>query len=85
VSFSDIGTETVLLAFNDMPPVSLSFELALSPDADMREGMKQSKNVEQPQNHSNNHDCIQDGLDRSLHGYQVDQPKQNTDYDQSDQ
>jgi hypothetical protein len=55
--------------------------IALSPHADVGEGMKQSKNVQQPQNHDNNHDRIQDGLDRSLHWYQVDQPKQNADYD----
>jgi hypothetical protein len=45
--------------------------------------MKNAKDVQKPQNHGNNHDRIQDGLDRSLHRYQVDKPKQNADYDQS--
>jgi hypothetical protein len=72
----------LLFAFNDRPPIFLSFRLALSHHTDMGEGMKQSKNAEQPQNHSNNHDCMQDGLNRSLHWYQVDQPKQDTGYDQ---
>jgi hypothetical protein len=60
-------------------------QACLRPDADVGEGMKKAKDVQQPQNHGNNHNCIQDGLDRSLHWYQVDQPEQDTDYDQSDQ
>jgi hypothetical protein len=55
----------------------------LRPHADVREGMKKSEDVQKPQDHGNNHDRIQDGLDRSLHRYQVDKPKQNADYDQS--
>jgi hypothetical protein len=45
--------------------------------------MKNAKDVQKPQNHGNNDDRIQDGFDRSLHWYQVDQPKQNADYNQS--
>jgi hypothetical protein len=44
--------------------------------------MKKSKNVQEPQNYGDHHDCVQDGLNRSLHWYQVDQPKQNSHDDQ---
>ena len=46
--------------------------------------MKKPKNVEKPKNRADHHDCIQDGLNRSLHWYEaVDQPKQNTYHDQN--
>jgi hypothetical protein len=44
--------------------------------------MEQTKNVQKPQDHDDNDDRIQDGLDRSLHRYQIDQPEQDTDYHQ---
>jgi hypothetical protein len=45
--------------------------------------MKKSKNVQKPHNRGDHYDCIQNGLDRSLHWYEaVDQPKQNTHDDQ---
>jgi hypothetical protein len=45
--------------------------------------MKQSKNIQEPQDDSDDHDSIQYRLDGSLHGYKaVDQPKQNTHNDQ---
>jgi hypothetical protein len=48
------------------------------PDPDIRETMKQSKRIQKPQHHNDDHDSIQDGLNRSLHWYEsVDQPKQN--------
>ena len=46
--------------------------------------MKESKNVQEPQNRTDHHDCVQNGLNRSLHWYEaVDQPKQNTHHDQN--
>jgi hypothetical protein len=78
-----IAQRALLFAFNDGSRSPYRSGIGLSPHADVGEGMKQSKNIEQPQNHGNNHDRIQDGLDRSLHRYQVDKPKQNADYDQS--
>ena len=48
--------------------------------------MKKPKNVQQPQHHRNDHDCVQDGLNRSLHWYEsVDQPKQNTHHNQNNE
>jgi hypothetical protein len=53
---------------------------------DAGERMKKSKNVQKPQHHSDDHDRIQDRLDRSLHWYEaVDQPKQNTYHNQNQQ
>jgi hypothetical protein len=48
------------------------------------EGMEKSKNIQEPQNYENDHDCIQDRLNGSCHGYEViNQPKENTNYDQN--
>jgi hypothetical protein len=48
--------------------------------------MEKSKNVQQPQHHTDDHDSIQDGLNRSFHWYEaVDQPKENTHHDQNQQ
>jgi hypothetical protein len=44
--------------------------------------MEQSKDVQKPQDHGNHDDRVQNGLDRSLHRYQVDQPEQDTDYNE---
>jgi len=45
--------------------------------------MKQPKYIQKPQHHNNDHYCVQDGLDGSLHWNEtVYQPKQNTHYDQ---
>jgi hypothetical protein len=33
------------------------------PNADMGKGVKQPKNIQQPQNHGDYHDTVQDGLD----------------------
>jgi len=62
----------------------LSLQVHLPPNVDAGEGMKKSKNIQKPQHHGNDHDSIQDRLDRSLHWYEaVDQPKQNTHHDQN--
>jgi hypothetical protein len=46
--------------------------------------MKKAKNTQEPQNHENDHDSIQDRLDGSCHGQEaVNQPKENTDHDQN--
>jgi hypothetical protein len=65
--------------------VPLPFLQLCSPSKpDPGERMKDSKNVQEPQHNTNDHDCVQNGLDRSLHGYEaVDQPKQNTHHDQN--
>src|ERR1700722_19769233 len=58
----------------------------LGPDANIGEGMKEPEYVQEPQNHADHHDGIQDRLDRSLHRDEIiDQPKQNTHYDQNHQ
>jgi hypothetical protein len=54
-------------------------------DADIGDVMKQSKHIQEPDDHTNDHDRIQDGLDRSLHWYEtVDQPKQDAHHDQNE-
>jgi len=40
----------------------------LSADADVRQGMKQPKNIQEPEHDGNHHDAVQDGLDVALHG-----------------
>jgi len=46
--------------------------------------MKKSKYVQKPQHHANDHDCIQDGLNRPLHrDIAVDQPEQDAYHDQN--
>jgi hypothetical protein len=46
--------------------------------------MEQSKNVQQPQNHCNDYNAIQNGLDRRLHWDEsVHQPQKNTYNDQN--
>jgi hypothetical protein len=45
--------------------------------------MEKSKDIQEPQNHDNDHDGIQDRLDGSCHGYKViHQPEENAHYDQ---
>jgi hypothetical protein len=56
----------------------------LSSYVDPGKRMNESKNVQEPHNHADHHNSIQDGLDRSCHRYEViDQPKQNTDRDKN--
>ena len=46
--------------------------------------MKQSKYIQQPQNHGNDHDAIQNRLDGSLHWNEtIHQPQQDTHYDEN--
>jgi hypothetical protein len=64
-------------------PLSQFIPAGLRPDANIGEGMKKSENVEEPQDHADHHDRIQDRLDCPLHRDEViDQPQQNTHYDQ---
>jgi len=45
--------------------------------------MKQAENVHQPQNHGDDHDTIQDGLDGSLHGDEaIHQPQEDTHHEE---
>jgi len=45
--------------------------------------MKNSKNIQKPQNYGNDHDNIQDRLDGSCHWYEaINQPEENTNHDQ---
>jgi len=45
--------------------------------------MKKSKNIQEPQNHENDHDSIQDRLNGSCHWYEViDQPEENPNHDE---
>jgi hypothetical protein len=51
----------------------------LTTNADMREGTKKSKHIEKPQDHGDDDNTVQDGLNRALHRYEtIDQPEQNT-------
>jgi hypothetical protein len=48
--------------------------------------MNQSEYIQKPQHHSDDHDCVQDGLNGSLHWYEaVDEPKQNAYHDQDEE
>jgi hypothetical protein len=59
--------------------VTLRGRIVLGSDANVRKRMEQPKNVQQPQNHGNYHDAVQDGLDGRLHGDKaIHQPQKNT-------
>jgi hypothetical protein len=50
----------------------------------MGKGMEKSEYVQEPQDHGDHYDAIQDRLDRPLHRDEaIDQPQQNTYYDQN--
>jgi hypothetical protein len=54
------------------------------PNVDAGEGMKQPENIQQPQDNRNDHDAIQNGLDRSLHGDEaIYQPQEDTHHDEN--
>jgi hypothetical protein len=40
-------------------------------NADVRKGAKKPKYIEKPKHDTDNHDCVQDGLNRRLHGYEA--------------
>jgi hypothetical protein len=41
--------------------------------------VEESKNIQEPQDHGNDYDAVQDGLDRSLHWDEaIHQPQQDT-------
>jgi hypothetical protein len=62
-----------------------SFAIQLPANANMREGTEKPKYVQKPQNHNDHNDCVQNGLNCSLHGYEaVDKPKQDSYNDQND-
>jgi hypothetical protein len=53
--------------------------IRFSPDADSRDGMKESEHIQEPQHHADHHDGIQDGFDAARHGDKaVHQPQQDT-------
>jgi len=53
------------------------------PHVDRGERAEKSKNIQQPQNYADDHDPIQDRLDRTCHrNVAINQSEQNTDYDQ---
>jgi hypothetical protein len=46
--------------------------------------MEESEDVQQPQNHGNDHNTIEDGLDGSLHRNKaIHEPQENTHYDEN--
>src|SRR5579859_2864332 len=56
------------------------------PHVDPGDGMHNSKNIQEPQDHKNDHHGIQDRLDGTGHRDKaVDEPEKNTHYNQSDQ
>src|SRR5580692_2682394 len=51
--------------------------------AEPRERMEESKYIEQPYDHSDDHNPVEDRLDRSLHGDEaVNQPEKHSDCDE---
>jgi hypothetical protein len=56
----------------------------LGTNADVREVIKQSKNVKEPQNHGDDHHTIQYRFDRGLHRDKtIDEPEHHADNDQN--
>jgi hypothetical protein len=69
-------------SFNDTAHPSIS--AYSSPDSDMGKRMKQSENIQKPQDNCDYYDSVQNGLDLSLHWNKaIDQPKQDPDHDQN--
>jgi hypothetical protein len=76
-----------LLCFvSDQPKIATSSfstppspsRVRLTANADLGEVMEQSKDIQEPHRDSDDHDCIQDRLDRPLHWYEaVNQPKKD--------
>jgi hypothetical protein len=55
----------------------------LLPHSDSGEFTNEPKNAQEPQDHSNDYDSIQDRLNGARHGdVIIDEPKNNTNYDQ---
>jgi hypothetical protein len=55
----------------------------LLPHPDSGEFTNETKNAQEPQDHDNDYDSIQDRLDGARHGdVRVDEPEKNTNYDQ---
>jgi len=53
---------------------------------DPGEGMQDSKNIQEPQNYRDDHNGVQDRLNRARHRYEaVDEPEENTHHDQGHQ
>jgi hypothetical protein len=53
------------------------------PHVDPGEGMKKSKNIQEPQDHDNDHDGIQDRLNGARHRYEsIDEPEKYSNHDQ---
>jgi hypothetical protein len=47
-------------------------------------GMKQPENIQQPQDDCNDHDAIEDGLNRALHGDEaIHEPQEDTHHDEN--
>ena len=69
-----------VIASFPLVPMAVHF----STNVNAPEGMKQSKYIQEPQHHADDHDYVQDRLDAAGHGDEtIDQPKENSNYDQS--
>ena len=53
-------------------------------NVDSGKRMKQTENIQEPQNYGDNHDAVQNGLDGSLHGNEaIHQPQKNPHHDEN--
>jgi hypothetical protein len=53
----------------------------LIPHAYMREIRHQAEDIQQPDDHEDHHNAIQNGFDCPLHGDQIDEPQKDPHYD----
>jgi hypothetical protein len=61
----------------------MAFIGLFSPNAYPREVMNQPKDIQEPENHRDDDDGVQNRLDAARHGDEaIHQPQQNADYDQ---
>jgi hypothetical protein len=57
--------------------------LSASPNVNSGDGMKESKNIQKPQDDANNHNGVQNRLDGRCHGDEaIHQPQEYTHHDQ---
>jgi hypothetical protein len=76
----------VCLESMDMLIFPVIVPVRLRPNVDVGKRMKKPRDVQEPHNHGDHDDGIQNRFNLSLHWNEaVDQPKQNTYYDQNHQ
>jgi hypothetical protein len=66
------------------PSSLVSLTHPLRSNVHARKGVKEPKNIQEPQNYGNDYDAVQNGLNCPLHGDEaIHQPQEDTHHDQN--